>query len=162
MSQFAKLIIPLIEPKFKLEDFTDNTGFIDCYTSDPDKPSSDKEFFVVFNDKIRNKHTEDLSIRLSHSFNIKKTYVKMVNNTPYYVYSFYVKPELKKLYNGICCLDSKQKTKIINFWNNTDDIINKLLSNTLLHLTVDNNMPLNDYESNFWHDKGLTIKGDSL
>ena len=102
MSQFSKIIVPLIEPKFKPIDFTDKTGFIGCYTTDPDKPSSEKEFFVVFNNNIRNEYSEDLSIRLSRSLNIKRTYVKRVDNIPYYEYSFYVKPELKKYYNGIC------------------------------------------------------------
>ena len=52
MSQFEKIIIPLIEPKLKPIDFTDKTGFIGCYTFDPDRPSFDKEFFIVFNNNI--------------------------------------------------------------------------------------------------------------
>lgn len=149
MSQFSKIIVPLIEPKFKPVDFTDKAGFVGCYTADPDKPSSEKEFFVVFNNNIRNEYSEDLSIRLSRSLNIKRTYVKRVNNIPYYIYSFYVKPELKKYYNGICYLTANQKLKVSNFWTKSDDLVNKLLSNTVLHLSVNNNMPIADYQSTY-------------
>ena len=163
MSQFEKIIIPLIEPKLKPIDFTDKTGFIGCYTFDPDRPSFDKEFFIVFNNNIRNEYTKDLSVRLSHSLNIKNTYIKRVNNIPYYVYSFYVKPELKKYYNGILDLTASHKIKVANFWSPSDKLVNNLLSNTILHTTVDHNMPLTDYQQSY-RDKISSIikKGDSL
>ena len=155
MSLFDKLIIPLIEPKLKPIDFTSLTGFIGCYTVDPDKPTGDKQFFIVFDDNVRNEYSKDLSIRMSKSLNIKKIYTKRVNNIPYYIYSFYVNPEAKKYYKNIAEITAKDKMKFIKFWSEFDKMSDVITSDSIFRLNYIEKLPLEDYNTLTAQDKRL-------
>ena len=50
MSLFEKIIIPFIAPELKKLDFTNSVGFKDCYTYDPDNPTGNNEFYIMFDD----------------------------------------------------------------------------------------------------------------
>lgn len=145
MSRFEKIIVPLIDDCIRSIDLTDAAGFIDSYTYDPDNPSGEKEFFLVYDDSKRNDFTRDRAIRFEMSRNIKKKYVKYVNGTPYFIYSFWVKPEIQKLYNGVLCLNTKQKCSILQFWSIFDDIVNYVMSKQVISTSVEHDMPLADY-----------------
>ena len=44
-------------------DLTESSGFIDSYTSDPDRPSGEKEIFLVYDDRVRNEHVTKTGAR---------------------------------------------------------------------------------------------------
>lgn len=146
MSLFDKIVTSLIEPAFKSLDFTNLTGFIGCYTSDPDKPTGEKQFLVAFDNAIRNDYTKDLSIRLSKSLNVKDIYTKRVNNKSYYIYSFYVNPEIKKYYSRTICMPMSHKMKFIKMWTEMDKFAEQICSNTTLQIENDEPLPLEDYQ----------------
>jgi len=145
MSLFDKIIVSLIDPNLKSIDFTSLTGFIGCYTSDPDKPSDSKQFLIAFDDNIRNDYTKDLSIRLSKSLNVKNTYVKIIKAKPYYIYSFYVNPDIKKYYNTTINMPVQHKMKFIKFWSELDKDVEKICSTVAIQLNNDEKLPLEDY-----------------
>lgn len=158
MSLFDKILIPLIEPLLKPIDFSAVTGFISCFTEDPDKPNSDKEFFIAFDNNKRNKYVEDLSKRLSTSVNVKRQYIKLVNNKPYCIYSFFVKPELKKYFNGVLSIKTEHKNKIANFWSTLDNDVNTIFQNSIITVNGVEKMPLADYNRSNFDKKGLIVK----
>lgn len=151
MSLFDKLIIPIIEPTLKSMDFTSLTGFKGCYTSDPDKPTWKKQFFLAFDDTVHNKYTEDLHRRFSKSLNIDRSYIKIVDNKPLYIVSFFVRPELKKLYEGSVQIKHDHKMKYLKFWSDFDEYAEKLCSTTSFVLSSKEELPLEDYKPSFLH-----------
>ncbi len=84
MSTFEKLAIPFIEGDVRNTDFSPAAGFIDSYTFDPDRPSGEKELFLVYDDRIRNDSVTERAIHLDESRSLKRKYVKMVKGIPYY------------------------------------------------------------------------------
>lgn len=157
MSIFEKTIIPLIDENIRTIDLTSAAGFIDCFTIDPDSPSGEKELFLVYDDTKRNDFTKDRAIRFSKSMRIKRTYIKYVNNIPYLIYSFWVTPEVKKLYNGVITLNTSQKSKILQFWGPLDTLVDKVLTNSVLTTSVEHIMPLADYQEDPFTVAGLMI-----
>lgn len=160
MSKFEKTIIPLIDEEIKTIDLTSAAGFIDSYTYDPDRPSGEKELYLAYDDSKRNDYTIDRARRFAMSKNLKRTYVKYVNNTPYLIYSFWVRPEVKKLYNGILSLSTSQKFSIMKFWGPFDKDVDSVVSSSNLTVITTHAMPIEDFVED---DLGITIeKGSSL
>lgn len=157
MSNIEKVIIPLVDENIRTIDLTSAAGFIDSFTSDPDKPSGEKELFLVYDDSKRNDFTKDRAIRFSKSMKIKRMYIKYVNTRPYLVYSFWVDPEVKKLYSGILTLNTVQKSKILQFWGPLDTTVDKVLSNPVLTMEVNHSMPLADYRESPFTKTGFTV-----
>lgn len=157
MSVFEKTIIPLIDENIRTIDLTSAAGFVDSFTLDPDKPSGEKELFLVYDDSKRNDFTKDRAIRFSKSMRIKRTYIKYVNTKPYLVYSFWVDPEVKKLYSGILTLNTVQKSKILQFWGPLDTTVDKVLTNPILTTEVSHTMPLADYRESPFEKAGFTV-----
>lgn len=156
MSKFEKIIIPLVDDCFKMIDFTDVAGFIDSYTYDPDKPSGQCELFLVYDDSKRNDYVSDRAIRFESSKYLKRMYIKRVNNKPYLVYSFIIKPELKPFYSyGVINLTTKQKLKFIKFWSELDNMVDFIMSNSCIHTQVEHTMPSEDIELTL---EGITIQ----
>lgn len=156
MSKFEKIIIPLVDDCFKMIDFTDVAGFIDSYTQDPDKPAEPCELFLVYDDNKHNEYTIDREIRFGSSKYLKRTYIKRVNNKPYLVYSFYIKPELKQFYSyGVISLSTSQKLRFLQFWTDLDSMTDFVMSNQCIHTQVRHPMPLEDIEITM---EGITIQ----
>lgn len=149
MSTFEKTIIPLIDNNILSIDLTPAAGFIDSYTIDPDKPGDSGELFLVYDDTKRNDFVSDRMRRFEKSPYIKRTYVKYVNNVPYYIYSFWIKPEVKQKYNGVITFTAVQKARILQFWGPFDRVVEKVLNNQVLILDVQHSMPLADYNGSF-------------
>lgn len=157
MSKFEKAIIPLIDDCIRPIDLSSSAGFIDSFTIDPDNPSGNIELFLVYDDRKRGAEVTSRMQRFEKSRNVKRTYVKYVNNTPYYIYSFWIKPEVKKLYSGVMALSTIQKAQILQFWGPFDNMVDSLLNNLALVLDVQHVMPLSDYRESPFEKAGITI-----
>ena len=94
MSKLEKIIIPLSGIGLTNIDLTPAAGFIDSYTVDPDNPSGEKELFLVYDDRVRNDYVTKRAVHLDSSKYLKRKYIKLVDHIPYYVYVFYIKPEI--------------------------------------------------------------------
>lgn len=145
MSEFEKIVLPLLECGIESSDLTSENGFIDCFTEDIDRPTYENEFFIVFNDDIRTEKSEKIARKLSFYPWLKKTYVKRVDGVPYFVYSFHVKPEIAKLYDKPVYLNAEQKSKIIKFWGFSESVTKSVLQNNILVVNKSHNMPAQDY-----------------
>lgn len=144
MSKFAEVIMPLIEKNLKLDDFSAESGFINVYTEDPDKPGDYRSIYFVVNDDVRNALSIDRARRFAKSPNIKGSYIKRHNNIPYSVYVFNMTPATYKMKSGVISLTLEEKARILQFWGLTSDIGRLLLYNNTLSVETDYAMPLAD------------------
>ena len=146
MSTFEKIIVPLMSDDFKTTDFTEECGFVDCYTYDPDKPTASNEFFIVYDDKVRSKLSIERARRFDKCPLLKRTYIKYVDGNPRLVYSFWVKPVIGKLYKGIQNITASQKVNVMNFWGSFDEQFSEfLVGNSTIGVDWKHDMPIADY-----------------
>lgn len=161
MTFFEKVIVSLIDDDIRTIDLTEAAGFVDSYTQDPDNPSGEKELFLMYDCSKMNDYTIDRARRFSTFKNIKKTYVKYIDNKAYTIYSFWIPEKLKKLYSGVMILNVEQKASVLQFWSVFSDTTKSVLSNNVLTATVTHTMPLEDFVD--FCTTGLQItKGSSL
>jgi len=158
MSTFEKIVIPFMDCSMTTIDFTAAAGFIDSYTSDPDKPDGENNIYLVYDDTIRNDYVTSRVNRFNKSKLLKRKYVKMVNNTPYYIYVFCVKPGLKASTNGIIHLTKDEKVTVLQFWNFSNDMVNVLMSDSSIATKYTHEMPLEDYYPDNYNNEGIIIK----
>lgn len=151
MSLFEKIIIPFIAPELKKLDFTNSVGFKDCYTYDPDNPTGNNEFYIMFDNSVYNEYTIDLFRRLASSFSVKKAYNKVIDNKSYVVYSFFVNPEVSKFYNNLVSLSFDQKNRYVDFWGKLDEDKETVTENSVLVLDKKHSMPLAEFVPPPWH-----------
>lgn len=149
MSLFEKIIIPLIDDNLSFGDIAPQSGFIDSYTDDPDKPCGENTVYLTYDDSIRTENTKKCASRLENLTTIKYQYIKMINNKPVMVYKMYVKPELKKLFKGTVELTPEQIVRIFDFWGYNSDVALYISSNKRKTVEVIHSMPLEDYVSRF-------------
>jgi len=144
MSKFAKVVMPLIEKNLKLDDFSAESGFIDVYTEDPDRPGDYRSIYFVVNNDVRNALSIDRARRFTKSASLKGVYTKRCNNIPYMVYKFGMTPSIYKMKNGVISPTFDERARILQFWGLTSDIGRLLLSNSTLSVETDYAMPLAD------------------
>lgn len=156
MSTFEKLNIPFFEGDIQSIDFTAAAGFVDSYTSDPDRPSGDNDIFLVYDDRLRNDYVTNRAVRFDKSRSLKRKYVKVVNNIPYYIYVFCVKPGVGNT-NGIVHLTSEQKVSVLQFWNFPKELVKMLVGDSSIATEYTHSMPLADYVEGY-SEEGFTIQ----
>ena len=149
MSLFEKIIIPLIDDNLSLGDVSIQSGFVHSYTSDPDHPSGENAIYLTYDDSLRTDETKRCALRLENLKTIKHQYVKISDNKPLMVYKFYIKPELKKLFNGIIELTPEQFVRIFDFWGYNSDVAEYICSNKRKAVEVKHDMPLEDFVPRF-------------
>lgn len=130
-------------------DIAPQSGFMNSYTIDPDKPCGDNVIYLTYDDSIRTEQTKKCASRLEELKTIKHRYIKMIDNKPVMVYKFYIKPELKKLFKGNVELTPEQIVRIFDFWGYNSDVALYICSNKRKSLTVSHDMPLEDYIPRF-------------
>ena len=158
MSTFEKIVIPFIDGDITTMDFTAAAGFIDSYTSDPDRPNGEKEIYLVYDDRLRNDYVTSRAVRFDKSRSLKRKYVKTVHNKPYYVYVFCIKPGLKVSTDGIVHLTGEDKISVLQFWDFPKDLVKTLVDDSSIATTYVHEMPLADYYPDEEISEGLTIK----
>ena len=162
MTNFEKILLPLVVNNISKEDICPESGFIDTYTVDVDRPSWQNEFFIVYNDFIRSEKSINRARKFENSRNLKRVYVKCINNKPCIVYSFWIDRTLKKLYDDTFILNAKQKFKVAQFWGASDEIFDIVLNRTV-QSSVEHKMPLADYQKSIGEKlKGITRQCYSL
>lgn len=145
MTILEKIVIPLIDENLNIGDISPNSGLIDSYTSDPDKPFLEEGIFLVYDDTLRTEDTKKAASKLNSLSSLRYTYVKYVENKPYFVYNFYPTTEWKKLLTGHIVLTPKQTKRIIEFWGELSEVSDYICSNKNKYITPNHPMPLEDY-----------------
>lgn len=154
MSKLFKILIPLING-ISQDDLTNESGFIDAYTMDDDKPFYGKTLYIAYDNRIRTKQSIATARKFETHPNLKGSYVKYCNGVPYYIYVLWVPPIFNNILKGCFYLDAKEKFKILQFWGTSEDTSKEIMNNSLFCLPSEYKIPLEDYND---YSKLVVIK----
>lgn len=128
MANVLKLIIPILDDIFELKDFSEESGFIDAYLENINKPYLDNHIFLLYDGNLdtAEKLERDCKIRKSKYLYSRETI--RINNKYYLLYTFInTSKYILKLREGILPAGEKDFMKIILFWQLKDGFINSLI-----------------------------------
>lgn len=160
MTEFEKIIIPLLDDSIVPSDVSEEAGFIGVYTEDIDNPEPGF-IYLVYDDNVRTDVSCERAVRFDRLSGIFKKYIKMVDSKPLFVYKFWLKPELKKLLKGPIQPDINQKMHIIRFWGLEDDISKQCIEQGTFGTKPIVKIPAQDYRASlreileFAHELGV-------
>ena len=117
----TKLIIPLLDDNITLEDVSEESGFVNAFTEDINKPYYDNHIFLLYKsvDTIE-------SLRRFQKFNILETIHNIryitINKEHYIVYTFVkINKDINNILKCGQCFNPKNSLEINNFWKNIDN-----------------------------------------
>lgn len=118
MSNITKVIIPLVDDKLSLEDFSNKEGFEDIYFEDINRPYLDDHIFLMYN------WSDNKSTKIFYKFrNLKSFYgykIIYINRVPHVVYIFTSNSLINRLKRGTAILRDINKLRILQFWQFKD------------------------------------------
>lgn len=118
MSKLTKIIIPLIDDNISKDDISEDTGFIDAYTEDINRPFLDSHIFLMYNWEDKKSTKVFYKFRSISSFYGYK--IIYLNGKAYIVYTFTSNSLINRLKRGIAILRDVNKQRILQFWQFTD------------------------------------------
>lgn len=145
MSVFEQIIVPFIDETIKPSDLTEEAGFIDSFTYDIDHPTDKYIFFLVYDADLRNNSTIDRARRFDKSKKVRYSYIKFVNGKAWLVYSYWIGPEIKKMYTDNLHLTPEQKFHIAEWWGSDKVISRRVLMENSFVVDCTRSMPAEDY-----------------
>jgi hypothetical protein len=128
MNDVSKFIAPLIDDNINEADLSADSGFIDAYTEDINRPYLEDKVFLLY--KVTNtKQSLDTYLKLSKLdclYNIRPI---VVDGEHYRIYTFVaLNKDIKQLKQGCMFKDCKSRVRILDFWSNkSDDLIKRVL-----------------------------------
>lgn len=149
MSHVKNAAVCLLDDKVTFDDIGPESGLVDAYFYDMDRPFLDNHMFLMYDPESKK---DKAGYAISHMKTIDSFYnsrVIRVDGKHYYVYAYTLNPAQKKMKNGIFDCSDSQKKRIIKFWDPGDLIlIHDILSGTSVLDKDDSVLPLDD--GDFW------------
>ena len=142
MNLTQKLIIPFIDSNMKPEYISDDYTFVGCYTGDKNHPEETGSIYLLYEFKkgifLYGIFSKFLSFSKSRCIFIKeKAYYLYVFRTP--------SVEIKKIYKGIMPYSGEATKRLLYFWNNDEEIIQRIMVNNLMFSFSYCEVPEEDY-----------------
>lgn len=131
MSTSLKFIIPLLDNNLTLQDLSLKAGFLGAYTQDINRPYLDNHIFLVYAPICWTKEAENRRDKFETLKTIYRKYYVTIDGQNYLVYAFVLNRAIKSIMSNCVMLSSKEKFRIISFWNLTDKDINEFMMNPL-------------------------------
>ena len=153
MSNTAKLIIPLLDKDFKKEDFTDETGFVDGYVEDINKPSLTNHTFLVFDGNLDTEKKLERDAKMRHCSTLYSRRTAYISGNPYLIYTFInLSKAIERIRDNKMPYDEENYLRIMRFWNFEDDYVNSFLRNPSKRVDDGLVVPEEDYTQE-WGDE---------
>lgn len=145
MSHVKNAAICLLDDKITYDDIGPESGLVDAYFYDMDRPFLDNHIFLMYDPECKDKYVSSAIYRMAQMDSFYNKRVIYVMGKPYYIYAYTLSPTIKKLKNGIVDCSSKEKTRMVNFWKDNDAwIVNNVFSGTKVIDRDDSILPLDD------------------
>lgn len=139
MANVIKLIVPLLDKSFEKEDISEESGFVEGYLQDINRPYLDNHIFLLYDGKL------DTVAKLKRDEKIRKMptlygrYTIHIKNVPYLLYVFSI---INKSINFIrSCgsrpLNEKDFINIQKFWMFEDPFITSLITSQYKTTDID-------------------------
>lgn len=154
MSNLMKIAIPLLNENLTLQDIQKQSGFVDAYFEDINKPALDSHLFLMYDADTKGNDFANCLYKLKNLDNRYSNRVAYIKNKPYYVYTFTINNVIRRLRDGNIILNPAQKQRVLEFWNHKDGwITNNILLGTMYEHPNASILPEEDYRPDFCLDK---------
>lgn len=142
MTLTEKLIIPFIDDNMKPEYISSDYTFAGCYTGDKNHPEEAGSIYLMYEFKK--------GISLYGIFSKFKSFSKsrciFIKEKAYYLYVFKTpSADIKKIYKGIIPYSEEATKRLMSFWINDEEIIQRLMVNSLMFSFSYCEVPEEDY-----------------
>ena len=142
MNLTQKLIIPFIDSNMKPEYISDDYTFVGCYTGDKNHPEETGSIYLLYEFK------KGISLYgiFSKFLSFSKSRCIFIKEKAYYLYVFRTPSvEIKKIYKGIMPYSGEATKRLLDFWNNDEEIIQRIMVNNLMFSFSYCEVPEEDY-----------------
>ena len=128
MSTQMKLIVPLLDNCITKEDLTPESGFVDAYVFDKNRPYIEDCIFLMYDISKPTKETGKHEHRFHNCTNLHSIKVVNIGGKPYKIFAFkMIGKDVKDLYKGFKPKDYNNVVHILSFWRGYDEDVNKAM-----------------------------------
>lgn len=117
MSHLVEIALPFVNKNLTYDDIAKDTGFVDAFFYDINKPYKDHHFFMLYDLHREKGDAVSRAVdKLNHLNNLYDWRVIYVNKHPYVLYSFTTNKVIEDIKKGFIPTREKQKFQLDNFW----------------------------------------------
>ena len=141
-----KLAIPLLNADIKESDIKEDSGFVDAYFEDKNRPYLTDHVFLMYDDNVKGEGVAKRFNKLGKLDSCYGTNIVRINGKFYTVYVFTIDRTIKNLRAGNILLSVSQKQRILDFWDHKDSwVTNNVLLGTMYEHPEQSVLPEEDY-----------------
>lgn len=121
MNKVSKLIVPLLDDTLTREDLLPDSGFVDAYTEDINRPYLEDMVFLMYKSKAPKALLRFIKFKKLDT--IHSTRYITINKEHYTVYAFNKvknKKDINNLISGKDISSTNNKLRIYNFWQKSE------------------------------------------
>lgn len=145
MSHVKNAAVCLLDDKITYNDIGPESGLVDAYFYDMDRPFLDNHMFLMYDPHAKGKYVSAAICKMKTLNSFYNSRVIHVNKKPYFVYAYTINPTIKKLKKGAVICSNAQKLRMIDFWRGKDIwIVNNVFGGTKVIDKDDSSVPLDD------------------
>lgn len=153
MSHVKNAAVCLLDDKITFDDIGPESGLVDAYFYDADRPFLDNHIFLMYDPRNKGDKVSSAMYRMKKLDSFYNCRIIYVHKKPYYVYTYTTSSAIKNLKNGVVHCSQKEKLRMINFWKWNDPwIVNNVLSGTKVIDKDDSVLPLDDGNFDYEED----------
>lgn len=159
MSNLLKIALPLLNENITLKDISPETGFVDAYFEDINRPSLCQHLFLMYEATKDTKEAAERFHKFKNLNNLYSVKVIYVDKKPYTLYTFTTNRVINDLRDGNILLSPSRKQRVLDFWQWKDGWIrNNVLMGLMYTHPEPSSVPEEDYAPEFFEDE----KGEAL
>lgn len=125
MSTYLKVLIPMLDPLLKKEDLTKESGFVDAYIFDKNRPYIENSVFLMYDLSAANKISNEREYRMRSCKNVSNSLIEYIGGKAYKIYTFpLIGSDIKKVFKGFKPSSMEGAARVLGFWSGTDESVN--------------------------------------